>query len=364
MDPDDDGNAILYLVDDIQDDDSDMDSVHTTTSGFTEHTMSTLTSAAASDYFQEVNGRMFPLDENLPFLFPTDQAEVRRLEFQHEALKLLLKGNYFGPVREVLGDPQPDGKRKRVLDLITGEGSWVREMAVEFPHVDFTSVDNTPLVPHTRCTNILGYEVYDLYNGIAESDNTFDVVHLRHAMTKIRDLPGLVIEIHRVLKPGGLFLYGEFHNNGWDASTEDHAAEETAPYMIRALRIARDIFSSQGAYAYAWRDVPLLLEPCCVIWQSVHDLDEPQRGFTSIRLETKMAPAGVWHHSPRLREVGRLMQHTWVQTWTNLRPMYLNNGLSERETDELIMGVQRELLEPGSRKFYGKYTVLYAFKPL
>ncbi|KAG9126850.1 hypothetical protein FRC07_001707 [Ceratobasidium sp. 392] len=258
MDPDDESDTI-YFVDDFQDDDSDMDSVHTTTSDVTDHTMSTLTSAAASEYFRVVNGRMFPLDENLPFLFPADQAEVHRLDIQHEGIKLLLKGNYYGPVREVLGDPQPDGRRKRVLDLITGEGTWVREMATEFPHVDFTSVDNTPLVPHPRFTNILGYEVYDLYNGIAESDNTFDVVHIRHAMTKIRDLPGLILEIHRVLKPGGLLLYGEFHNHGWDASTEDHSATETAPYIIRALRIAREIFSKQGAYAFAWREVPQLL---------------------------------------------------------------------------------------------------------
>jgi hypothetical protein len=45
---DDDEEILTYYVDDTQDDDSDMDSVHTTTSGFTDHTMSTLTSDAAS----------------------------------------------------------------------------------------------------------------------------------------------------------------------------------------------------------------------------------------------------------------------------------------------------------------------------
>ncbi|QRV76243.1 methyltransferase domain protein [Ceratobasidium sp. AG-Ba] len=354
----------VYLVDDFQEEDSDMDSVHTHTTGFTEHTMSTLTSDAALEYFQEVNGRMFPLDENLPFLFPADNAEVHRLEIQHEAVKILLKGNYYGPVREVLGDLDPDGRRKRVLDLITGEGSWVREMAAEFPHVDFTSVDNTPLVPHSRCTNILGYEVYDLYNGIAEEDNTFDVVHVRHAMTKIRDLPGLILEIHRVLKPGGLLLYGEFQNNGWDASTEDHSAEETTPCLIHALRIARDIFSKQGAYAFAWRDVPPLLQPESVIWDSVKGLDKHQRGFTSIRLESKVAPTGTWHSNPRLRESGWLMQQLWVRTWMSLRPMFIKGGLCESETDELVGGAIRELIIPSSRKLYGKYTVLYAFKPM
>jgi hypothetical protein len=45
---DDDDDSLVYYVDDTQDDDSDMDSVHTTTSGFTDCTMSTLASDAAS----------------------------------------------------------------------------------------------------------------------------------------------------------------------------------------------------------------------------------------------------------------------------------------------------------------------------
>lgn len=57
-------------------------------------------------------------------------------------------------------------------------------MASEFPHVDFTSVDTIPLVPHVPRSNILGYEVYDLYNGTAETDESFDVVHMRHAISK------------------------------------------------------------------------------------------------------------------------------------------------------------------------------------
>jgi SAM-dependent methyltransferase len=185
-----------------------------------------------------------------------------------------------------------------------------------------------------------------------------------YPVTQIRDLPALVIEIHRVLKPGGLFLYGEFQNNGWDASTKDHTASETSPYMIHALRIARDAFTKQDAYAYACHDVPPLLDPACVIWDSVHELNERQRGFTSIRAEAKMAPVGPWHSTPRLRDVGKLMQQMCVQTWTNLRPMFINNGMSECEADDIVRGVNTELLEPGSRKLYGMYHVLYAFKPV
>jgi hypothetical protein len=58
-------------------------------------------------------------------------------------------------------------------------------MAAEFPHVDFKSVDTVPLVPHIRLPNILGYEVDDLHSGISEADESFDVVHIRHMVSKV-----------------------------------------------------------------------------------------------------------------------------------------------------------------------------------
>ncbi|CUA76737.1 hypothetical protein RSOLAG22IIIB_02207 [Rhizoctonia solani] len=353
------GDNPVYFVDDCQDDDSDMDSVHTGVSELTVHTMSTLTSDAVTEYFQEINGRMFPIDENIPTLFPTDHAEVRRLELQHLELKVLLKGNYFGPVKEVLAE-NASGRRKRVLDLITADGTWVREMAAEFPHVDFTSVDTVPLVPHTRVVNILSYEVYDLYNGIAEHDETFDVVHLRHAMSRIRDIPALLMEIHRVLRPGGLFLYGEYQNNGFDASTPDHSAADTAPNLIRALRITRDIYMRQGAYAYAFRDVPPLLDPSCPIWAK-----EKKKGFTGIRGEEKIVPAGGWHPVPRMRELGLITQQVWCELWRGMRPTFLSDGgMNAEEVDNIIDSAIDELVNPGPRLLYGKYHVLYAFKPI
>jgi hypothetical protein len=66
---------------------------------------------------------MFPTDENIPALFPTDHAEVHRLELQHLELKVLLKGNYFGPAKEVLERNEGE-RRKRVLDLLTADGTW------------------------------------------------------------------------------------------------------------------------------------------------------------------------------------------------------------------------------------------------
>lgn len=75
------------------------------------------------EYFQRLNGRMFPRDENMPIALPTDDGEVKRLTLQHIQLKLFLGGNFVGPVREILA-PDTHGRQKKVLDLITAEGTW------------------------------------------------------------------------------------------------------------------------------------------------------------------------------------------------------------------------------------------------
>ncbi|KAF8609705.1 S-adenosyl-L-methionine-dependent methyltransferase, partial [Ceratobasidium sp. AG-I] len=160
------------------------------------------------EYFQQIHGRAFPLAQNSPLFLPTDNVEVQRLDLQHTMLKGVLNGNYYGPVKGVLSETGE--RRKRVLDLPTAEGNWVREMAAEFPHVDFTSVDTVPLVPHAQSRNILGYEVYDLHSGIAEADGSFDLVHVKQVSPKIWDLAALVLEIYRVLRPGGLLIWTEF----------------------------------------------------------------------------------------------------------------------------------------------------------
>lgn len=57
-------------------------------------------------------------------------------------------------------------------------------MATEFPHVDFVSLDFSPMAAHTPRRNIT-FEVYDLYAGLAEADASFDMVHVRHTANKV-----------------------------------------------------------------------------------------------------------------------------------------------------------------------------------
>ncbi|KAF8594694.1 hypothetical protein BDV93DRAFT_549114 [Ceratobasidium sp. AG-I] len=353
-------DAPIYYVNDFEDDQSDVHSISTATSEITDYSMSTLTSEEASEYFQQIHGRGFPLAQGGPLFFPTDHAEVQRSNFLHPALKRILNGNYYGPVKDVLSETAE--RRKRVLDLPTAEGNWVREVAAEFPHVDFISVDTIPLVPHVQSPNILGYEVYDLSNGIREADESFDLVHVKDLGPKIWDLAPLVPEIYRVLRPGGLLTWTEMDPIPRDASVADHNVAEKSPNIGRAWQLIADACTRQGAPMGVWRDIPLLLDPQNPIWRNREGAGNRASGFTSMRNEIKMLPVTPWHPTPRLREAGAIMQQTARETWTSFIPLFLNEGLNESEAEELVHKMYMETTVPGTKQLYINYHVLYAFK--
>ncbi|KAF8750863.1 S-adenosyl-L-methionine-dependent methyltransferase [Rhizoctonia solani] len=166
--------------------------------------------------------------------------KAARLEIQHHYMKLMIGSNYFGPVLEIL-QPHPT-RRKRVLDVFTADGTWAQEMATEFPHVDFVSLDMIPLVPHAPRPNI-SFEVYDVYNGLAEPDASFDIVHARRTITQFRDYNSFLREIHRVLKPGGLILFGQVEIEVYEYTSPDQSTPNDpgstlfpGPHVIQAKR--------------------------------------------------------------------------------------------------------------------------------
>lgn len=75
-------------------------------------------------YFQDVGGRLYPVDPELPIFLPQDQQETHRLDREHVALKLVLGCNYVGPVTSHLRH-DPLSPRKRVLDIGTQQGTWL-----------------------------------------------------------------------------------------------------------------------------------------------------------------------------------------------------------------------------------------------
>ncbi|CAE6516930.1 unnamed protein product [Rhizoctonia solani] len=361
--------GLVYLVQHSHQDayeDSDMETI---SSASTAQTVSTITSEEINDYFREAYGRTYAHDENLPLLYPIDEIEARRHEMQHVFLKALVHGNYIGPVREVL-QPRADGSRPRILDIRTCTGNWAQEMAVEFPHCDIVSIDIAPIIPHAPRPNI-SFEIYDLYAGVAEPDESFDYVSCRHIQLHVKEYDHLIFDLHRVLKPGGLITICEVENQMFEAEPPFNTRGyiHTVPDAARALDILRAASSKQGVDFDSLHHIHEWLRPNSPFWtRTAKKYDIPfsrvqtaSRGFREIQKQVVLLPVGTWHPDPAVQQVGDLIGRGFALAWKQLEPALVDYGSSPEEAHRLATASIAAYEDP-SQRVLGKYHMIYGTK--
>ncbi|CAE7233974.1 unnamed protein product [Rhizoctonia solani] len=363
-----DADGIVYLTQLDEEDNcgQDWDTV-TTSSVSTTQTMSTITSDEVTDYFREVHGRTFAHDENLPVTYPIDDIEIHRHQMQHVFLRALVHGNYIGPVHEVL-KPRFDGSRPRILDIRTCSGDWAQEMATEFPHCDIVSVDIAPTATHTPRPNI-SFEVYDLYAGIAEPDESFDYVSCRHVQLHVKDFDRLVFDSHRVLKPGGLITICEVENYIFevDEPPYNNTCNRTAPNVARGVEVLRAAVHHQGVDIDCIYELETWLQPKSYFWTKTADkYDIPSvdyakssRGFRDIQKQVVLLPVGTWHPDPAVQRVGEIVTRTFSLAWRQTDAAMIEAGISKEDAEDICAKAIAEL-NCMKLPLLGKYIMVYA----
>ncbi|KAG9090840.1 hypothetical protein FRC07_012006 [Ceratobasidium sp. 392] len=328
-------------------DDETSDSEDSVSSGHT------IMSNEATNYFCEISGRLFVDNPNVPVWYPVD--EQRRPKLRHQLLKLLHGGNYFGPMSEVLSARK--GHRPRVLDLCTREGSWVHEMSQEFPHAGFVSVDVAPTVAHVPRDNVI-YEVYNIHRGIFEQDNSFDLVRISCVTEVLKDVPEIVREARRVLKPGGLLCVIEPELALYD-SRDVNLPSDSTPLTWRALDAARSNLISQGVQLDAYRLMEKWVSPSSDLWKD----QDPSTflPFEGITTGTEIARAGGWDSNTKQQEIRLLLAQLGTIYWRNMAPMLAVSEICGERVEELVNGAITELKHPCTQ-YALKFHHIFAYK--
>ncbi|KAL5498396.1 hypothetical protein ACEPAH_2538 [Sanghuangporus vaninii] len=232
-----------------EDSDSDRDS---------SDSLYSMSSDEIEDHFIERHNRRFHSHSNGrpgQYPFPVDDLENQRLDRMHDLAKDLLDGhNYRGPVQQIL-PVRADGRRVRILDIGTGNGKWVEEMADEFPHSKVYGLDIVPLATRYPAENAQ-FEVHDINSTTRWAQGRFDFVHMRQTCFSPVNFSTVTREISRILRPQGLFLAcewipGIFRMDGSDVTP-------LANHSTRIFSRLRD-FSTQQLLFCDPSSIPALL---------------------------------------------------------------------------------------------------------
>ncbi|ORE03395.1 S-adenosyl-L-methionine-dependent methyltransferase [Rhizopus microsporus var. microsporus] len=135
------------------------------------------------------------------FMLPCDDDEADRLMTMHYILKAMFQWNFISPIHESFSS----GEKLKVLDIGCGPGTWIMEMATEYPNSDFYGLDECSLFPASIKPANAHFQIHDILKGpLPFEDEMFDFVYMRSMMIYLlpEELATLLSEIHRVMKPG------------------------------------------------------------------------------------------------------------------------------------------------------------------
>ncbi len=172
----------------------------------------------------------------VPYLLPSDEREIHRLDFQHYLLRHALQGNFSAPITA-----NPRGYPTSILDVGCGTGRWAIEMALQFPDASIIGVDLSPLLDEAaalerRPPNFTFVQA-DVLKGLPFAAVTFDYVFQRLLFLAIPALlwPGVVRELVRVTQ-----------TRGWVELVEGGVTEGGGPALATLAEWAATLSSQRG----------------------------------------------------------------------------------------------------------------------
>ncbi|KAL4812875.1 S-adenosyl-L-methionine-dependent methyltransferase [Aspergillus spinulosporus] len=251
-------------------------------------------------------------------MLPNDEREQDRLDLHSHICDLTLRGAlYRARIKPEI---------QQILDLGTGTGTWVLNMADLFPKATITGTDLSPIQPTWIPPNCR-FEIDD-FELEWNYSHPFDYIHMRGIEGSVRDFHRLFRQAHDNLNRGGWFEICDFTVGVF--SDDDSAEKATSLQRWRALLVeASKKFGKQFSVAQNYKQ-----------WMI-------DAGFKDVQEEIYKVPCSPWAKDPKLKELGRFQQAHMIEALDaySLALMTRFLGWTVEEVQVLLTSVRKELLD-------------------
>ncbi|KAF8429589.1 S-adenosyl-L-methionine-dependent methyltransferase [Tirmania nivea] len=298
---------------------------------------------------ENVNGRSYAT--TMDYMFPNDAKEQERLDLSHKIYLLLMRGAlHWAPI---------GNEPTRILDIGTGTGIWVIDMAEKYPNSTIIGTDVLNIQPvlgyaeHFRLIHIIQcllrtprnayFEILDC-ESIWPWTEKFDYIHTRCLAGCVEDWPKLYAQAFHNLRPGGWIELQEY------STQVRHPDPNVSPRSNGSIIAKWEALFNEASMKSG-------RPPGIVVTENIQR-ELLKAGFVDVRQEVLMLPLGAWHPRREMKELGSyglLNMLDGVEGFTlRLFTKYL--GWSEHQCTRLIEDVRNEF-KRGVTLYTAQYVV-------
>lgn len=163
-------------------------------------------------------------------------------------------------------------------------------------------------------------------------------------------------EIHRVLRPGGMLIFGEIDPRLTLPGQYVPALHGSGRRGTSFFEFYRQALVKGGILIEASSEIDDWLRPDSDTWNA------SPPGFHRLQHRSWEVPTnGLWHPDPVMQEVGMLMAMNFREFIGSARPLFLSHGVLDAEFDEWVEAIRQEIRDPMNDTVI-RYHLVTAFK--
>ncbi|PNP83246.1 hypothetical protein FNYG_03568 [Fusarium nygamai] len=283
------------------------------------------TSLAASIFdYEHSHGRRYHAYLAGRYPLPNDEGEQCRELAEHFLMQQLLDGKFF--LSEV------DNEAEKIIDLGTGNGAWVIDVADEYDNTSVIGTDLSPIQPKPMPPNASMF-VEDCEDPYWASGKDFDMVHLRGMVGFLLDLDTMVANAHEHLKEGGWI---EFQDFDYTVRCDDGTMQTDDPLRVFFDTCAQGI-RKYGCTNFGKKDVRKSLIAA---------------GFTQVQAVSEKVPISCWSQGEGMRDLGKLMEANIMNLIGSMAIKPLKAlGIPEEKRKEMVSQAYKSLMNEKAHRY-------------